>query len=103
PQEQVEEVETPGAALQLLVRLAQRAKIFSQAGGEAGVGAVEKCLQLGLDRVAPREHRCLFQIPGEPFSAAAPVPETPAAALVQLRLESVGVARAQAFAAPQLC
>src|SRR5207245_11704570 len=101
-QEQVEEVEAPGAALQLLVRLAQRAKLLSQASSEVGVGAVEKSLQLGLDRVALREHRRLFQVPGEPLSAAAPVPETPATELVQLRLEPVGIARAQAFAAPQL-
>ena len=102
PHEQIEEVEAPGAALEVLVSVAERSQLFAEAGGEIGVAAIEECFQLRLQRIAAREDRRLVQVLREPLSAAPPVPQTPAAELMKLRLEPVRVAGADGLTPPQL-
>src|SRR2546422_1848074 len=91
-----------GAALEVLVSVAERSQLLAQAGGEIGVAAIEERLQLRLRRLGAGEDRRLVQVLREPLSASSPVPQAPAAELVKLRFEAVQVAGAHALAAPEL-
>ena len=102
PHEQIEEVEASGAALEVLVSVAERSQLLAQAGGEIGVAAVEERLQLRLHRIAAGEDRRLLQVLREPLSAPPPVPQAPAAELVELRLEPIRVTGPHGLAPPQL-
>ena len=99
-QQEVEEIEAPGARLERLVRIAERPQLLAQAGREVGRTGVESAFQLDLRVVAQREDRRFFQLFREPPPPAAPVPQPSAQELLQLGFEPVEIAAAARRLAP---
>src|SRR6185503_13350504 len=94
---EIEEVETPGTRLQVLVRLDHRPEIVAQPRSEIRAGAAD-------ERVEPALHEVATIAPLLPRGVLGPDPALPppvvrAAELDQLGLEPVVVARAELLAA----
>ena len=90
--EEVEEIEPPGLALQDLVRRNRRLQRVMQKRGEIGVARLNEGVEIGLGFVSKREDFIALKNSKGRFFSALPSPTAPARASTKIRFESVIVA-----------